>query len=85
MKERRSKERRSKERRREGVRREGVSVNKRIWTLTTAIVLTLSTFATNLLALQASGVRAETDRTWYLAGEAMTVSVTDDNALIPEG
>ena len=59
-----------------------MSVNKRIWTLTTAIVLTLSTFATNLLALQASGVRAETDRTWYLAGEAMTVSVTDDNALI---
>ena len=71
------KERRNKER-----RREGVSVNKRIWTLTTAIVLTLSTFATNLLALQASGVRAETDRTWYLAGEAMTVSVTDDNASI---
>ena len=36
------------------------------------MVLALSTFAANI----------ETDRTWYLAGEAMKVSVTDDNALI---
>lgn len=37
-----------------------------------AMVLSLSAFATNV----------ETDRTWYLAGEAMTVSVTADDALI---
>ena len=36
------------------------------------MVLTLGTFAANI----------ETDRSWYLAGEAMKVSVTTDNALI---
>ena len=47
-----------------------------------AVLLALSTFAANNLALQAGGVRAETDRTWYLAGEAMKVRVTADDALI---
>ena len=37
-----------------------------------AMVLALSTFATNV----------KTDRTWYLAGEAMKVSVTDNDATI---
>ena len=37
-----------------------------------AMVLALSSFAASI----------ETDRTWYLAGEAMRVSVTADNALI---
>ena len=36
------------------------------------MVLTLSTYATSI----------ETDRQWYLAGEAMEVSITTDNALI---
>ena len=36
------------------------------------MVLALSSFATNV----------ETDRTWYLAGEAMKISVRADNALI---
>lgn len=36
------------------------------------MVLTLSTYATSI----------ETDRQWYLAGEAMKVSITTDNALI---
>ena len=40
--------------------------------LIAAMMLTLSTFAASF----------ETDRTWYLAGEAMKVSVTADNALI---
>ena len=40
--------------------------------LATAMVLALSTFAASI----------ETDRKWYLAGEAMKVSVTADNALI---
>ena len=35
-------------------------------------LLPLSTFATNV----------ETSRTWYLAGEAMDISVTDDDAII---
>ena len=47
-------------------------MNHKIISLTAAIVLALNTFAANI----------ETDRTWYLAGEAMKVSVTDDNALI---
>ena len=47
-------------------------MRNRILSLTAAIVLTLSTFATSF----------ETDREWYLAGEAMKVSVTADNALI---
>ena len=41
-----------------------------------AAMMATNVFAGNSLALQAGGVRAETDRTWYLAGEAMTVSVT---------
>ena len=47
-------------------------MNRRILSLTVALVLALSTFATHI----------ETDRTWYLAGEPMTVSVTADNAMI---
>jgi len=47
-------------------------MNIRILSLTTAMVLALSSFAASF----------ETDRTWYLAGEAMKVSVTTDNALI---
>ena len=46
--------------------------NNRILSLTAALVLALSTFAASV----------ETDRTWYLAGEAMTVGVTVDDALI---
>ena len=41
-------------------------MNNRILLLTVALVLALSTFATTI----------KTDRTWYLAGEAMKVSVT---------
>jgi len=41
-------------------------MNNRILSLTVALVLALSTFATTI----------KTDRTWYLAGEAMKVSVT---------
>ena len=44
----------------------------RILSLITALVLAQSTFAADI----------KTDRTWYLAGEAMTVSVTADDALI---
>ena len=40
--------------------------------LIAAMVLALSTYAASI----------ETDRTWYLAGEAMKVSVTADNTLI---
>ena len=40
--------------------------------MTTAMVLATSTFAVSI----------ETDRTWYLAGEAMEVSVTADDAKI---
>jgi len=47
-------------------------MNNRIVSLTAIMVLTLSTFAATI----------ETDRNWYLAGEAMTVSVTDCDALI---
>jgi len=35
-----------------------------------------------VLSLSATAVNVEIDRTWYLAGEAMTVSVTADDALI---
>ena len=38
--------------------------------------------AAMVLSLSATAVNVETDRTWYLAGEAMTVSVTADDALI---
>ena len=44
----------------------------RIISLMAAIMLTLSTTAASI----------ETDRTWYLAGEAMTISITADDALI---
>jgi len=47
-------------------------MKSRIILLTTAMVLSLSATAVNI----------ETDRTWYLAGEAMTVSVTADDAHI---
>ena len=49
-----------------------MKMNNRILSLTVAMVLTLSTFATNVV----------TDRTWYLAGETMKVSVTDNDATI---
>ena len=45
-------------------------MNHRIITQIVALVLSMSTFAT----------RIETDRSWYLAGEAMKVSVTIDSA-----
>ena len=44
----------------------------RISSIIAALLLSLSTFAASI----------ETDRPWYLAGEAMKVSVTTDNALI---
>ena len=47
-------------------------MNNKIILLITAIVFVMSTYATTI----------RTDRTWYLAGEAMKVSVTADNALI---
>ena len=47
-------------------------MNSRILSLAAAMMLSLSSFAASV----------ETDRTWYLAGEAMKVSVTADNALI---
>ncbi len=43
------------------------------------IILLIAALALGLRSFSAS---VETDRTWYLAGEAMTVSVTADNALI---
>ena len=42
----------------------------------------LSTIAAVMLTLVASAANIETDRPWYLAGEAMKVGVTTDNALI---
>ena len=47
-------------------------MKNRILSLTAALVLTLSTFAATI----------ETDRTWYLAGEQMKVSVTAADAVI---
>ena len=47
-------------------------MNNRITSLISALLLALSTFA----------ARVETDRPWYLAGEAMEVSVSDADALI---
>ena len=47
-------------------------MKNRILSLTVTLALSLSSFAMNV----------ETDRAWYLAGEAMKVSVTDDDALI---
>ena len=49
-----------------------MKMNSRILSLTAVMVLTLS----------ASAATFETDRTWYLAGERMTVSVTADDAMI---
>ena len=42
----------------------------------------ISLIATMLLALSTFAANVETDRTWYLAGEPMKVSITADNALI---
>ena len=47
-------------------------MNNRIFSLTAALVLAMNTFAANI----------ETDRSWYLAGEAMKISVTLDDAVI---
>ena len=47
-------------------------MRNRILSLITAMVLTLSAYAINI----------ETNRTWYLSGEAMEISVTDDDAII---
>ena len=47
-------------------------MKNKVISLAVAMVLSLSTFAATI----------ETDRTWYLAGEAMKVSVTADDALI---
>ena len=49
-----------------------IKMRNRIWSLVVAMVFALSTFATSI----------ETDHTWYLAGEAMTVHITADNAMI---
>ena len=51
---------------------EELKMNSRILSLIATTVLSLSSFATTI----------ETDHTWYLAGEAMKVRVTDDNAII---
>ncbi|MBO4658094.1 MAG: hypothetical protein J5637_00570 [Prevotella sp.] len=42
----------------------------------------LSLIAAMVLATNTLAAHIETDRTWYLAGEAMRVSVTADNAII---
>lgn len=47
-------------------------MNNRLFSLTAALVLALSSFAASI----------ETDRSWYLAGEAMKISVTLDDAVI---
>ena len=47
-------------------------MRNRTMPLTAALLLAASTYAASV----------ETDRTWYLAGEAMTVSMTADNASI---
>ena len=47
-------------------------MKNRVLSLIAAVVLTQSTFAATF----------KTDRTWYLAGEQMKVSITADNALI---
>ncbi len=47
-------------------------MKRKVISLTAAMALALSSFAANV----------ETDRTWYLAGEVMKVSVTADKALI---
>ena len=42
----------------------------------------ISLIAAMVLSLSATAVNIETDRTWYLAGEAMTVRLTADDAII---
>ena len=42
----------------------------------------LSLIAAMVLALSTQAAHIDTDRSWYLAGEALKVSVTTDNALI---
>ena len=42
----------------------------------------LSLIAAMVLSLSSSAARIETDRTWYLAGEAMKVDITADDAMI---
>ena len=49
-----------------------IKMNSRIWSLIVAMVLGMSTFAASV----------ETDRNWYLAGEAMKVRMTADDAMI---
>ena len=49
-----------------------MKMNNRIMSLIAAMVLGMSTFAASV----------ETGRSWYLAGERMTISITDDDALI---
>ena len=49
-----------------------MKMNSRIGLQTAALMFALNTFAAHV----------ETDRKWYLAGEAMTVSITDADALI---
>ena len=59
-----------------------IKMRNRIRSLVVAMVFVPSIFAANVPASQASGARAETDRPWYLAGEAMTVSIAADHAMI---
>ena len=42
----------------------------------------MSLIVATVLTLSSSAAKMETDRTWYLAGEAMTVSVTANDAII---
>ena len=42
----------------------------------------MALFAAMALTLNTSAAKIETDRTWYVAGEVMTVNVTADDALI---
>ena len=42
----------------------------------------ISLIVAMVLSLSATAVNIETDRTWYLAGEAMTVRLTADDAII---
>ena len=47
-----------------------VKMNRRLLAVTVAALLTLASFAVSI----------KTDRTWYLAGETMTVTITDGDA-----
>ena len=55
-----------------GQRKKMTKMNNKVLSLIAATMLATSTFAADF----------ETDRSWYLAGEAMKVSITDDDALI---